>query len=148
MKKYDAMDYFKALTTPNSKTIDLRDEDVEDQFTGKPYWFTLKFLSQFEDSILYANEINIRPYMDNRLKLDFFINTLRPRFRKVGKATYKTSDDIDLIMKYYNYNESKAKSVLNLFDDESLNELKRLTNEGGLKNERNIRNDGGGDISE
>ena len=148
MKKYDAMDYFKALTTPNSKTIDLRDEDVEDQFTGKPYWFTLKFLSQFEDSILYANEINIRPHMDNRLKLDFFINTLRPRFRKVGKVTYKTSDDIDLIMKYYNYNESKAKSVLNLFDDESLNELKRLTNEGGLKNERNIRNDGGGDISE
>ena len=148
MKKYDAMDYFKALTTPNSKTIDLRDEDVEDQFTGKPYWFTLKFLSQFEDSILYANEINIRPQMDNRLKLDFFINTLRPRFRKVGKVTYKTSDDIDLIMKYYNYNESKAKSVLNLFDDESLNELKRLTNEGGLKNERNIRNDGGGDISE
>ena len=121
----------------------MKDEEIIKQFKD---FKILKFLSQFRDSIIFANEINLRPHMDNRLKLDFFINTLRKRFRKIGKFKFDISEDVEAIMKYYDYNENKAKSVLHLFDEESLNELKRLTYEGGLKNERNIKYDGGGDV--
>ena len=103
--KYDDLEYFKALTNPTSKTIDLTDED---NFKGFKDFVVLKFFSQFRDSFFLANEINQRPQMDNRLKLYFFINTLRKRFRKIGKFKFSISEDVKAIMEYYDYNEKKA----------------------------------------
>ena len=75
--------------------------------------------------------------MDNRLKIDFFINTLRKKYRKAEKFMFDTPEDIKLIMEFYDYSQSKAKQVRNLFDEEQLNKLRRLTNKGGTNGEFN-----------
>ena len=37
--------------------------------------------SLFADTVYLANEMNIRPNIDNRLQYEFLLNTLRPRKR-------------------------------------------------------------------
>ena len=133
MAKTELWDYYKSITT-DKVIIDLDDEEVVSKF---PHYIIVKFLSQHQSDIVLANEINSRPYMDNRLKIDFFINTLRKKYRKASKFMFDTPESIKLIMEFYGYNQSKAKEVSNLFDKEQLNELKRLTNKGGTDGEFN-----------
>ena len=133
MAKIEIWDYYKSITT-NKVVIDLDDEAVVDGFPSYPI---VKFLSQQQSDIILVNEVNSRPYMDNRLKIDFFINTLRKKYRKAEKFMFDTPEDIKLIMEFYGYSQSKAKEVRNLFDEKQLNRLKRLTNKGGTNGEFN-----------
>lgn len=131
--KASLWDYYKSITS-DKVVIDLDNEDVVKKF---PHYVIVKFLSQHQSDVILANEVNSRPYMDNRLKIDFFINTLRKKYRKANKFMFDTPEDIELIMEFYGYNQSKAKEVRNLFDKEQLNELRRLTNKGGTDGEFN-----------
>jgi hypothetical protein len=133
INKISLWDYYKSITS-EKVVIDLNDKDVVKKF---PYFVIVKFLSQNQSDIHLANEINYRPHMDNRLKMDFFINTLRKKYRKANKFMHGIPDDIQLIMDFYDYSESKAKQVRNLFDDNQLNRLRRLTNKGGINGEFN-----------
>jgi hypothetical protein len=133
MAKTELWDYYKSITS-DKVVIDLDDEEVVDKF---PSYVIVKFLSQHQSDIILVNEINSRPHMDNRLKIDFFINTLRKKYRKAEKFMFDTPEDIKLIMEFYDYSQSKAKQVRNLFDEEQLNKLRRLTSKGGTNGEFN-----------
>ena len=75
--------------------------------------------------------MNINHHIDHRLQFDFFINIIRKknRFSKWLKPT--EIDNIEIIKEYYGYSNDKAKSVLTLFDKESIDVLRQRIYKGG-----------------
>ena len=89
-------------------------------------------LSFFQDSILFANEMNIHHDLPAKMSYDFYRHSLRPRkrFSKWFKAL-PDGDDIELIKRRYGYSSQKAREVLPLFGDDALRELRLEMNVGG-----------------
>ena len=88
-------------------------------------------LSYFADTVLFANEMNINHHIDNRLQFDFLINIVRKKKRFSKWLKPIEISDLDVVKEYYGYSNEKARSVLSLFTDEQLTELKRRMNKGG-----------------
>ena len=88
--------------------------------------------SHFQDSILFANEMNINYHLPPRMQYDFYRHSLRPRkrFSKWFKALPDT-DDINIIKEHYGYSSEKARDVLDLFSKEDLTSLQSLHSKGG-----------------
>ena len=89
-------------------------------------------LSYFQDTIIYANEMNCKSYLPSRMQYDFLRNVIRPRrrFSKWFKGLDK-SDDIKVIMKHYGYSATKARESLPLFNRDSLDRLHKKHDKGG-----------------
>jgi len=90
-------------------------------------------LSYHNDTVLFANEMNIHHTIDNRLQYDFFINIIRKQKRWSKWMKPSEVSDLDLIKEYYGYSNEKAKSVLRLLNDEQINELKQRIYKGGKR---------------
>tara|TARA_B100000745_G_C20133579_1_gene388511 strand:+ start:297 stop:686 length:390 start_codon:yes stop_codon:yes gene_type:complete len=92
-----------------------------------------KFLSQHVDSILYVNEMNLKPHCDVELQFDYFINSLRERKRRAQKwYVSDLHDDIEVVKEYYGYSTSKAKVALSLLNDDDLTYIKKRLYKGGF----------------
>ena len=123
------MNPFEYVNAINTTKKDIMVDDIaESKYT--PYMVN-RSLSYFPDTVLYANEMNINHHIDNRLQFDFFINIVKKkrRFSKWLKPTELS--DLDVVKAYYGYSNEKAKSVLSLFTDEHLTELRKRMSKGG-----------------
>ena len=89
-------------------------------------------LSYFKDTVLFANEMNIKNNIPPRMQYDFYRNIVSPkkRFSKWGKKA-KSSDDINTIKKLYNYSQEKAESVYKILTPAQINELNKIIEKGG-----------------
>ena len=103
---------------------------LKDGYSEKDYpsFLVNKGLSLYADTILYANEINRRPWIDNKLAYDYYLNSIRPR-KRYSKWFKKTkNEDLELLKEYYKCSESKALEYLNILSETQLEKLrKRLT---------------------
>ena len=90
-------------------------------------------LSYFNDTVLAANEMNLKHHIDNRLQFDFFINIVRKRKRFSKWFKPEQISDLDVVKKYYGYSNEKARQVLTLLSTEQINELKNKVAKGGRK---------------
>ena len=107
------------------------DHQVEKQYLP---FIVNKGLSYTMDTVIYANEMNIRPYTDKKLQFDYLINTIRrnKRFPKWMKS--EENENIRVIMDYYGYNVQRAKEVLSLHSMEEISQLKEKLDTGGERN--------------
>lgn len=121
-------DYLNAIN--NTKKDIMVDDIAEKSYT--PFMVN-RGLSYFADTVLLANEMNLNHHIDNRLQFDFLINIVKKkkRFSKWLKA--KDIENLEVIKEYYGYSDEKAKSVLALFNDEDINELKNRIYKGGKR---------------
>jgi len=119
-------EYVKAINT--SKKDIMVDDLAEKEY---PAFLVNRSLSYFQDTILYANEMNIQHHIDSRLQFDFFINIIKKknRFSKWLKPT--EIDNIEIIKEYYGYSNEKAKSVLALFGQNEIDALRQRIYKGG-----------------
>ena len=90
-------------------------------------------LSMYQDTILFANEMNKYHHLDARLQYDFFINIIKKRKRWSKWIKPQDIDNLELIKEYYGYSNEKAKSVLPLFSNEELEILKQRIYKGGKR---------------
>jgi hypothetical protein len=107
---------------------------IVDDLTEKEYvpFLTNRSLSYHKDCILFANEMNLRHYIDGKMQNDFLLNTVRSRKRPFTKwAKSEKSEDIECIKIIFGYSNSKAREALRLLSDEQIQELKRKTDIGG-----------------
>ena len=88
--------------------------------------------SYFKDTVLCANEMNMKTDLPNRMQYDFYKNmiTAKKRFSKWGKKP-QTFDDIKLLQKHYNYSREKAESVYNILSKKQIQQLQSLHDKGG-----------------
>jgi hypothetical protein len=90
-------------------------------------------LSYFPDTVLLANEMNIRHNVDHRLQFDFLINTIRKQKRFSKWVKPDSIEAIDAIKEYYGYSNEKARTVLRVLSKEQIDELKQKVYKGGRK---------------
>ena len=122
-------DFVKAISY--SKKNIMIDDLIEEEYNS---FIINRALSYYPDTILYANEMNKNHHLDGRLQFDFFINIIkkRKRFSPWLKAT--EIENLDVIKEYYGYSNEKAKSVLSLFNNKQIENLKQRIYKGGRTN--------------
>ena len=88
-------------------------------------------LSQFPDTVAIANEMNRFHHIDKKMQYDFLFNLIRKRKRMSKWAKPAREDDVKLIQEAYNYSYNKAESVIDLFNAEQLEALRKKMSKGG-----------------
>ena len=123
------------LTAINQTKKNLMDEDP---MTEKEYlpFVVNRTLSYFLDTVLYANEANIRNTADKKLQFDLLLNSIRSNRRFSRWLKPDENKDIDAIKEYYGYSNQRAKEVLDLLTGEQLSFIHGRLSRGGLKNDR------------
>jgi hypothetical protein len=96
-----------------------------------PHFMVNRALSYHVDTVLMANEINMLPHADNRLKYDFLLNIIKP-YRRPFQKWEKRVEPVDLavVKEYYGYSDAKALEVLSILDDEQINHLRQRIYKG------------------
>ena len=134
-QQHHKMTPFDFLNDINYGKKNLMIDDVDHQVEKQYMPFIVnKGLSYTMDTVIYANEMNIRPNTDKKLQFDYLINTIRrnKRFPKWMKP--EEDENIKVIVEYYGYNVQRAKEVLLLHSTKELSQIKEKLNIGGERN--------------
>jgi|TARA_B100000085_G_scaffold279396_1_gene302630 hypothetical protein len=123
------MNPFEYLNAINTTKKDIMVDDIAEANYNS--FMINRGLSYFPDTILFANEMNVNHHLDNRLQFDFFINIVKKKKRFSKWLKPNEVSNLDVVKEYYGYSNEKAKSVLSLFTDEQLTELKKRISKGG-----------------
>jgi len=117
-------DYVKNISTEN--------DPVEE--TGSEYdaYIINKAFSLYPDTILFSNEMNMRPEIPNSRHYSYLFNSVRKRKRFTPWPKNNSSEDEKLVSKIYKYNQHKTKQVMKLLSEEQLDMLKEMYDEGGV----------------
>ena len=106
------------------------DRQVEKKY--KPF-IVNRGLSYFMDTVFDANEMNIRPNIENKLQFEYLLNNIRQkkRFSKWHKAD--ENELLTMLMEYYSFNIHRAKEALPLHSKAQLEHIRKILDKGELK---------------
>lgn len=125
------MNPFEYVNAINLTKKDIMVDDIAEK-AYTPFLIN-RSLSYFNDTILFANEMNRYHHIDHRLQFDFFINIIRKKKRFSKWIKPQEIENLELIKEYYGYSNEKAKSVLSLLNDVQIEELKQRIYKGGKR---------------
>ena len=96
-----------------------------------PAFMVNRALSYHKDTITQANEMNKYPNLDNKLKYDFLINSIRDQKRQYSKWYKKAqSNDLNVVKEYYGYSDAKAEEVLKILTPDQITALEKQLYKG------------------
>lgn len=112
---------------------DSKENLIVDDISEKSYnpFMINRSLSYHFDTVLLANEMNQRAFLDKKLQFDFLINTVRKKKRFAKWKKPEASDDLDVVKEYYGYSNEKARQVLPLLNGDQMGQLKQRIFKGG-----------------
>jgi hypothetical protein len=125
------LDLFKEVLPSVLQTkTDILTPENEKEY--KPY-IVNRAISQHNDTILYVNEMNRYPNLDNKLQYHFYLNTLKAKKRPFQKW-YKSSesDDIQSVKEYFGYSSEKAKEALRILTPDQIKTIKEVIDKTGV----------------
>ena len=119
------------LTAINLSKVNLLEED---SLTEKEYvpFLINRTMSYFPDTVLYANEINLRGHLDNRLQNDYLLNSIRKKKRFSRWLKPDKNDDVDAIKEYYSCSYRKANEIAQILSGDQLSHIYKSMKRGGL----------------
>lgn len=116
---------------------------IDNEKEYKPF-IVNRSLSFYNDCVFYANEMNKLPNTPALLQYHFLLNTVRSYKRRLQKwQTKDYIDGLEAVKEYFNYSNEKAKEAMTILSNDQIDEIKRLTDKGGLndKSKRTRRGD-------
>ena len=122
---------FEYLTAINDTKKDIMVDDIAEK--GYNGFMVNRGLSYFNDTVLFANEMNMKAHLDNRLQFDFLINIVRRRKRFSKWMKPETASDVEVVKEYYGYSNEKARQILNLLTSAQIDILKKKVYRGGKR---------------
>jgi len=122
---------FDYVNSINISKKDIMHDDISEK--SYPAFMVNRALSYFNDTVLYANEMNVNHHIDNKLQYHFLINIIRKKKRFSKWLKPQEVNNLELIKEYYGYSNEKAKSVLPLFNNEQIELLKQRIYRGGKR---------------
>ena len=106
-------------------------------------WRTVSSLSNFVDTIFYANEMNINHQVTDKMHYDYLFYSIRKakRFNKKKSEQDKRSeqlqkeeqDKIALLQDFYKYNVANAKAALKVLTEAQIESIRKRLEKGGAK---------------
>lgn len=93
--------------------------------------------SQFGDTAIIANEINIRRGMTEKMENDFYLSMVRKNPKRFTKwAKLEESDGFLAVKEYYGYNSKQTRNVMPLLSEEQIEEIKGKITRGGVSKKK------------
>jgi hypothetical protein len=126
------MNPFDVLTAINEKKPDpFQELGSYDSFN--PFMVN-RGLSQFHDTVFYANEMNTRYELDKELQFQYLYHDVpkRKRFAKWAKKEASV-EIIEMIAKYYDCSVRKAVEYASILTEEQKIEIKNVFDLGGKR---------------
>ena len=125
------MSFFDFLNSINDNKKDLLKEDPLTEKDYVPFMIN-RGLSYFPDTIMFANEMNQHAGAPKNWQYDFYRIgiTKKKRFSKWHKRD-QNSEELELVMKEYNYSSEKAAKALELLTEDQIGKLKEKYSIGG-----------------
>jgi hypothetical protein len=125
------MSFFDFLNSINDNKKDLLKEDPLTEKDYIPFMIN-RGLSYFPDTIMFANEMNQHAGAPKNWQYDFYRIgvTKKKRFSKWHKRD-QNSEELELVMKEYNYSSEKAAKALELLTEDQIGKLKEKYSIGG-----------------
>ena len=131
MIEYKLSDYLNAINFSKVNLLDGDDLTWEKKY---PPYVINRCLSHHVDTIMMANEVNMRHGLNKRLQFHFLLNSIRKRKRFGGKwVSTSKSKNLEYVKEYYGYSNAKAKSVLDILNNEQIEFIKNKLSKGGMK---------------
>tara|TARA_R110000868_G_scaffold79333_3_gene225974 strand:- start:469 stop:870 length:402 start_codon:yes stop_codon:yes gene_type:complete len=121
-------DYIGAISHSKDPSC-LDDMDFEKQYV--PFIVNRAF-SYHQDSVLAANVMNERPWVDKYLQFRFLSGTLRPRKRYSPWVKNVVSEDVKTVSEYYGCSVLHAKSLITLHTSDQLTHMRDRLKKGGF----------------
>jgi len=121
------------LTAINLSKKNLMEEDPLTEKEYPPFVIN-RSLSYFQDTVLYANEMNLRGNLDNRLQNDYLLNSVRKKKRFSRWLKPEQDIDVDAIKEYYSCSEMKAREMFSVLTGDQLSLIHKRLKRGGLQN--------------
>lgn len=114
-------------------SINFTKKDImEDEKSYAPFLIN-KALSYFPDTILYANEMNSNHHLDNKLQYHYLLNSIRPKKRFSKWAKKQDSDNLEIVKRFYDYNDQKAEQALSILSPSQIETIREKLSEGGAQ---------------
>jgi len=92
---------------------------------------TNKVLSNYLDTILYSNEMNMNRHLEDKMQYDYLFYSIKARKRFFKRDKSLPFDDISLVSDYYKYNRKKAEQAVKVLTKEQLYKIKEKLQKGG-----------------
>ena len=128
------MNPFEFLNSINYNKNDLMSDQEEQEIETKYNSFLVnRSLSYFPDTVAVSNEMNRYHHLDNKLQYHFLLNMVRKRKRFSKWMKVDEMSDIEVVKKYYGYNNIKAKQALSLLSRDQLTIIRQKVDQGGRK---------------
>ena len=118
------------LNSINQTKKNLIDEDPLLEKEYSPYIIN-RIYSGHLDAIMFSNEMNQYHFLPKKMQYDFFLNTLRSKKRFSPWLRKDEIKDLDLVKRYYDYSNEKAKQALRILSKEQLNFIRSKFEIGG-----------------
>ena len=125
---YELKEYLNAINSSKERLMDSEEEMWEKKY---PAYIVNKCLAPFQDTVFLVNEMNMNHHIDNKLQFDFLLNTLRTRKRYTPWLKAKKEKYLEYVKEYYGYSNEKAKSALNILNDEQIKTIMNSLDKGG-----------------
>ena len=89
-----------------------------------------KSLSYFSDTIMYANEMNRRHGLDNKLQYHYLLNSIRPSRRYAKWVKKVENSDFEAVQEYFKYSNEKTFEALSLLSSDQISLIKEKLKKG------------------
>ena len=120
-------DYVNSITyTKKDIMTDLNESEYSPFLTNRA-------LSYHQDCILYANEMNRRFDIPNKLQYHYLLNTIRQRKRFAKWHKPERINDLKIVIEYYSVSREKAEEYLTILSDKELIILRKRMIKGGVR---------------
>lgn len=114
----------------NKKTEHL---DVSKQTFAYNAWRTNRTMSNFIDTIMHSNEMNIYHGLDAQMQYDYLYNSIRKNPKRFFKREKQEKDiEFALVQEFYKYNNERTREALRILSPEQINEIIKRLEKGGI----------------
>jgi len=122
------------LTSINQSKTNLMEGDSDDARQAvkeyQPYIIN-RCMAGHQDTIMIANEMNMRPYMSKKAQYGFYLGTVRPRKRFAPWLKPEQEKNLELVKLFYQCSNTKAKDILNILTQDDIECIRIRTEKGG-----------------
>lgn len=112
----------------NTKKYLITNEIEEKEY--KPFLTNLA-MSLYDDTIFYANAMNINGTLKNKMQYDYYYHTIRKKNRYAKWPKRLTDNTVTCVQEYYKYNLRDAQEALAILSEDQIAMIKEKLEKGG-----------------
>ena len=118
---------FDFVNSINITKKNLMRGSYNDELSEKAYipFLTNRSLSYFTDTLLYANEMNRYPTLDNKLQYEYLLNSIRTKKRFSKWFKKGDAKQLELIAKYLKVSLREAKEYQKVLTDNQKKQIEK-----------------------